>query len=56
MKKLFISFLAAASLAAPALANKNPELSQGGGLTGGNVSSKLPTQKLSFILPMPLGV
>ena len=28
MKKLFISLLAAASLATPALANKNPNLNQ----------------------------
>ena len=55
MKKLFISLLAAASLAAPALANKNPELAQGGGLTGGNVSSKTSDPEVKFYTPDATG-
>lgn len=55
MKKLFISLLAAASLAAPALANKNPELAQSGGLTGGNVSSKTSDPEVKFYTPDATG-
>ena len=55
MKKLFISLLAVASLAAPSLANRNPELAQGGGLTGVNVSSKTSDPEVKFYTPDATG-